>query len=127
MILLFCQVNRSGGTSITQEVTPDWMKAQIQISNEQAAINPNLYPIQEQATQLELWEYVPCTCEETCTCRKLGCTHHWKLKNNVRFDDFVNGFLRTFVNSNFHQSILDALAGKEPEKINTRARGLCAF
>lgn len=104
------------------EITPYWIKAQIQISNEQAAINHNLYPIQEQATQLELWEYVPCTCDESCTCRKLGCTHHWKLKNNIRFKDFVNGFLRTFVHANFHQSVLDALVGKEDVIVNSRAK-----
>jgi hypothetical protein len=112
-----------GGISIIERITPDWIKSQIRFSNEQAAINSNLYPIQEQATQLELWEYVPCTCDETCTCKKLGCTHHWKLKKSIRFDDFVIGFLRTFVNSNFHQSILDTLTGKESVIINKRARG----
>ena len=108
---------------MTQKITEEWMKNQIIISNKQAAINRNLYPIQEQATQLDLWEYVPCTCDASCTCKKFGCTHHWKLKNNVRFEDFVYGFLRTFVDKHHHQSILDALEGKNTGPLSTRAIG----
>ncbi|MEG3055739.1 MAG: hypothetical protein RQM90_06530 [Methanoculleus sp.] len=106
-----------------QKITKDWMRNQIIISNKQAAINRNLYPIQEQATQLDLWEQVPCTCEASCTCKKFGCTHHWKLKNDVRFEDFVYGFLRTFVDQYHHRSILNALEGKNAGPLSTRAIG----
>jgi hypothetical protein len=41
------------------EITEQWMKEQIDYSNRQAAKNRNLYPVQEQATQMDLWEYVP--------------------------------------------------------------------
>lgn len=106
-----------------QKITKDWMRNQIIISNKQAAINRNLYPIQEQATQRDLWEQVPCTCEASCTCKRFGCTHHWKLKSNIRFEDFVYGFLRTFVDQYHHRSILDALDGKNTAPLSTRAVG----
>ena len=99
------------------------MRLQIEISNKQAAINRNLYPIQEQATQMELWEYVPCNCDETCTCKKFGWTHHWKLKKDIRFEDFVTGFLRMFVDCHQHQNILDTLDGKDSTYLNSRAIG----
>jgi len=99
------------------------MKEQIDYSNNQAAKNRNFYPIQEQATQMELWEYVPCTCEETCTCKKFGCTYHWKLKKDVQFDHFVCGFLRMFVDRYQHQPVIDALNRKDPAGLNTRAIG----
>lgn len=108
---------------MSQRITEDWMRNQIIISNRQAAINRNVYPIQEQATQIDLWEQVPCTCDESCTCKKFGCTHHWKLKSNIRFDDFLYGFLRTFVDRYHHRSILNALDGKNTADLSTRAVG----
>jgi len=56
---------------MVKEITQEWMKEQMDHSNSQAARNRNLYPIQEQATQVEIWEYVPCTCDENCSCKKL--------------------------------------------------------
>ena len=98
---------------MVQVITRDWMIKQIGFSNEQAAKNRNLYPIQEQATQGEIWERVPCTCEENCSCKKMGCTHHWKLKKGVKYEDFVFAFLRTFVDRCEHLSILMTLKRRE--------------
>jgi len=105
------------------DITEHWMKEQNNYSNQQAAKNRNHYPVQEQATQMDLWEYVSCSCDENCTCRKHGCTHHWKLKPGIRFDEFRDGFLRMFVDRNHHQPVIDALNGKGPEGLNTRAIG----
>jgi len=104
-------------------ITKQWMKEQIDFSNKQASINRNYYPIQEQATQIDLWELVPCTCDNECTCRKHGCTHHWKLKRGVRFEEFRDGFLRMFVDKIQHGPIIEALNGKGPMGLNTRAIG----
>lgn len=106
-----------------QKITDTWMKNQITISNKQAAINRNLYPIQEQATQLDLWEYVPCTCDTSCTCKKYCCTHHWKLKDGVRFEDFTYGFLRIFVDKHQHWNVIEALNGNPRVALNSRAIG----
>jgi len=104
-------------------ISKQWMKEQIDLSNKQASINRNYYPIQEQATQMDLWELVPCTCNEGCTCRKHDCTHHWKLKRGVRFEEFRDGFLRIFVDKIQHRPVIEALNGKGPEGLNTRAIG----
>jgi hypothetical protein len=96
------------------------MKKQIDFSNSKAAKNRNKYPIQEQATQMEIWELVPCTCDAKCPCKKFGCTHHWKLKETVCFEDFLNGFLRTFVYKNLHKSLINALEKKDPSKLHPR-------
>ena len=105
------------------DITKQWMWKQIAYSNQQAAKNRNFYPIQEQATQMDLWEYVPCNCDENCTCRKHGCTHHWKLKSGIRFEEFRDGFLRMFVDSNHHHWVIAFLNGKRQEGINMRALG----
>ena len=99
---------------MSRNITEQWMKEQIDYSNRQAAKNRNLYPVQEQATQMDLWEYVPCDCDESCTCRKHGCTHHWILKKAIRFEEFRDGFLRMFVDRNHHQPVIDALNVKGP-------------
>jgi hypothetical protein len=104
-------------------ITKQWMKEQIDYSNQQAAKNRNFYPVQEQATQIDLWEYVPCNCDESCTCRKHGCTHHWILKNDIQFVEFRDGFLRIFVDRNHHQPVIDALNVKGPGTLNSRAIG----
>jgi hypothetical protein len=108
---------------MVQEITPEWMKKQIDYSNRQAAKNRNHYPVQEQATQMELWEYIPCGCDASCTCKKNGCTHHWKLKKGVSFEEFRDGFFRMFVDRNHHQPIIEALTGKGQDGLNTRAIG----
>lgn len=85
------------------------MRNQINESNRHAATNRSLYPIQEQATLKEIWEFVPCNCPPSCTCRKFGCTHHWKLKNGVSFDDFARGYLRMFVDRIQIESVIFAV------------------
>ena len=70
---------------------------------------------------MELWEYVPCTCDDTCSCKKLGCTHHWKLKRDIRFDDFLSGFLRTFVDRCEHLNIIMAME-QEKSELNIRVK-----
>lgn len=59
----------------------------------------------------------------TCTCRKFGCTHHWKLKDDIQFKDYVAGFLRTFVDCHNHQPILNALDGNTQVNLNSRSIG----
>lgn len=108
---------------MTVDITEQWMKEQIAFSNQQAANNRNYYPLQEQATQMDLWEYVPCTCDDSCTCRKHGCTHHWKLKKGIRFEEFRDGLLRMFVDKNHHQPVIEALNGRDPSGLSTRAIG----
>jgi len=71
--------------------------------------NPNRYIIQEQATLSELWERVPCTCDEGCTCRKFGCAYHWTIKEGLSFDDVLPGFLRMFVSKTWHRYLLSCL------------------
>jgi len=55
------------------------------------------YIIQEQATLFDLWEQVACKCKEECECKKYGCKTHWKLKEDVTFERFVDGLSRMFV------------------------------
>lgn len=105
------------------EITQQWMTERIGESNKQAAKNRNKYPIQEHATRTELWEYVDCTCDESCTCKKdLGCTGHWKLKKNVQFDDFMFGFLRMFVDRCDHLNVITAVDAGDPSNLRPRVR-----
>jgi len=94
--------------------TPDFnqIKQWILESNKNAiSFNNSKYPIQEQASLLEIWEYVDCECDETCNCKKFGCKKHWKLKNNLSFDDLLSPFLRMFVNRNYHKDLKEWIYG----------------
>ncbi len=82
------------------------IRSRIAESNTGGSQNTNKYPIQEQATLVEIWEYVSCECNNSCTCRKFGCTHHWTLKQNLTFRDILPAFLRMFVNKNQHTQII---------------------
>jgi len=82
------------------------IRSRIAESNIGGSQNANKYPIQEQATLVEIWEYVSCECNDNCTCRKFGCTYHWTLKQNLIFRDILPAFLRMFVNKNQHRQII---------------------
>jgi hypothetical protein len=99
---------------MTQEISFAWMKSHIDDSNKGASKNRNLYPIQEQATQMEIWEYVSCSCAPTCTCKR-RCEKHWKLRSGVTAEEFRFAFLRTFVDRCEHLSLLKALERRETE------------
>jgi hypothetical protein len=95
---------------MNNEITQSWLKERIQKSNKQAAINLNKYTIQEKATQADLWDFVPCTYDDSCSCRKeLGSTGHWKLKTDIQFEDFMFGFLRMFVDRSEHLNLIMAI------------------
>jgi hypothetical protein len=89
------------------------MKSRIDDSNKGAARNRNLYPIQEQATLDEIWEYIECTCDMTCSCSHAKCTGHWNLKKGVTAEDFRLAYLRTFIDRCEHLNLLKALEREE--------------
>jgi len=107
--------------------SPDFLAIQKRIaeSNLNAAGNQNLYPIQEQATLKEIWEYVPCTCDKGCTCRRWGCAGHWRLKDNLEFDDILPAFLRMFVNKPNHIDLINLVSkpASSSDPVSDRAKG----
>ena len=102
------------------------LKDKIAKSNKNAAKNRNYYPIQEQATLKEIWEYVPCECPSNCTCKKYQCSNHWKLKASLSFKEILPAFLRMFVDISLHDRIIGWIQGTRdcPSKIPPRASGL---
>jgi len=93
-------------------------------SNTNASRNRNLYPIQEQATLMEVWEYVPCECIGDCICKKFDCTSHWKLRQNLTFDDILPAFLRMFVDERSHTKLRDWISGVTmPGRVPKRVKG----
>lgn len=103
----------------------DDIRQRIAASNANAATNRNLYPIQEQATLKEIWETVPCECEIGCTCKRLGCTHHWKLKADLGFSDILPAFIRMFVDKMYHTRLMQWFSGDErlPSSVPSRIEG----
>jgi hypothetical protein len=101
------------------------LKERIGASNSNASRNRNKYPIQEQATLKEIWEYGPCECDSSCTCKKFDCKSHWRLKHSLTFNDILSAFIRMFVDKRLHKKILDWINGTLPfpDKISNRASG----
>jgi hypothetical protein len=96
--------------------TPDEIRRVIRRSNEVSfTINRNRYTVQEQATLAELWERVPCTCDDDCTCRKFGCTFHWKIREGLTFTDILPGYLRMFVDRGLHGFLVELLEAQVPD------------
>lgn len=95
-------------------------------SNTNTSKNGNLYPIQEQATLREIWEYVPCACNNNCNCKKFNCEFHWKLKENLEFYDILPSFLRMFVDKKWHIKLIEWIERKQPlpEKVSVRIKDL---
>lgn len=79
-------------------------------SNRSAALNNrNLYPIQEQATLVEIWEYVPFYCKGDCSCSAFKRKYNWKLKNSLKYEEILVAYLRMFVDSPKHKTVVDMI------------------
>jgi len=73
---------------------------------------------------MEVWQYVPCECNGDCICKKFGCTSHWKLRQNLTFDDVLPGFLRMFVDKRSHTKLRDWISGDTiPSRVPKRLKG----
>ena len=55
-------------------------------------------------------------------CKKLGCTHHWKLKTDVQFEEYMMGFLRTFVDRSEHLNLITAIDKDDPSNLIPRIK-----
>lgn len=101
------------------------IKANILKSNSDSAYrNRNIYLIQEQASLDELYDQIPCPCEESCSCRKYGCTTHWKFKDGIDFPQFRDAFLRMFADSCCHDRVIEYLTKRIPLDDYDRTRVL---
>lgn len=98
-------------------------KKRIALSNQSAAGNRNYYPIQEQASLTDIWEYVTCDCADHCICKQYGCTHHWKLKDGLEFDEVVKAFIRMFVDTAQHETLLRYIGSGEMNQAAPRIKG----
>lgn len=104
----------------------DEIRQRIDESNRSAAINNrNLYPIQEQASLTEIWEYVNGNCDDLCECNNYNRTQQWKLKNGLVFEDIIVAYLRMYVDSRRHQSIMDIVEKSNADfsKLPQRIKG----
>lgn len=98
------------GYSIMTILSFEEIRTKIDESNRNSVENNrNLYPIQEQATLIEIWENVNYLCEDSSCCNKYNRNHHWKLKNGLMFNDIVDAYLRMFVDSRNHKKIINIL------------------
>lgn len=97
---------------MTPNASSEAMRTSIAKSNRSASRNRNLYPIQEQATLMEIWDYVPCECDSNCTCRRLGCKRHWKLREDLTFAEIVPAYVRMFVDKFSHERLRRSVSGR---------------
>ncbi|KUK70245.1 MAG: Uncharacterized protein XD88_0774 [Methanocalculus sp. 52_23] len=106
--------------------TLDEIRKAIRTSNEVSFTrNRNQYTVQEQATLAELWECVPCTCDDDCTCKRFRCTFHWKIREGLTFTDVLPGYLRMFVDKGKHNLLLKLLDSQTPDlpRLSRRDKG----
>lgn len=83
------------------------IKERIDLSNSIASKNKNFYPIQEQATLLEIWERVAPLNSSTNHIGKVDSIY--VLKKNLVFEDILIAYLRMFTNKNNHSKIIGLL------------------
>jgi len=104
--------SHEGGSNMARSASFQAMRTSIAKSNRSASRNRNLYPIQEQATLMEIWDYVPCECDSSCTCRRLGCKRHWKLGEDLTSAEVGPAFLRMFVDKGRHEKLRGWVSGR---------------
>lgn len=83
------------------------IREQINLSNRIASTNMNLYPIQEQAVLLEVWERVDV--DILCKSPIEHTRYVHVLKPNLCFDDVKIAYLKMFTSRNYHTRLIDLL------------------
>ena len=89
------------------DATYESVRKNINLSNRIACNNFNKYPIQEQASLLEIWEQVPR--EEGHVLPVEHTDYVYVLRSGLEFEDVRNAYLRMFVNRRFHRSLIKLL------------------
>lgn len=83
------------------------IREQINLSNRIASTNMNLYPIQEQAVLLEIWEKVKI--DKLCESPVEHTWYVYVLKTDLCFDDVMRAYLKMFTSRNHHARLIDLL------------------
>ena len=114
--ITFVDRGRVRGTKVNDTEVPKYnncnatyetVRQNINESNTIACVNPNKYPIQEQASLLEIWEQVPR--EEGHELPVEHTDNVYVLRSGLEFEDVRDAHIRMFVSSNFHNVLIDAL------------------
>lgn len=100
-----------------------FIRKKIENSNIVASNNRNLYPIQEQATLLEIWERVEI--DVSCNSSVEQNSFVYVLKDNLTFHDVMIAFLRMFTDNRQHTQLIKLLSSdyNENQTLPPRIKG----
>ncbi|MBU4371458.1 MAG: hypothetical protein KKH02_09695 [Proteobacteria bacterium] len=85
---------------------PTTLKSILRVSNYWAKANRNQYPLAFSKALTDLYDWVPCPCNDQCLCRRqFNCTHHYIRKSNISFGIAESHFLSCYVDEKMREPV----------------------
>jgi hypothetical protein len=82
------------------------LKSILRVSNYWAKANRNQYPLAFSNLLNDLYDWVPCPCDDQCLCkREFNCTHHYIRKPDISFEITKNHFLSCYVDKKMRDRV----------------------
>ncbi len=99
------------------------LKSILRVSNYWGKANRNQYPLAFSKALDDLYDWVPCKCDNHCSCKQFACTHHYIRKPDIPFDLAETHFISCYIDKNKHNEVLRGEAKgrceKAPDAIST--------
>lgn len=83
------------------------LKEFLRRSNYWAKTNRNAYPVKIYRAISDLYEWVDCSCDDDCNCKKYQCEKHLVRKPGVSFNKCYEHFLKCYVDTKAHEAVRD--------------------
>jgi hypothetical protein len=93
------------------DLSPRDFFAVIDRSNRNASENRNKYPLMEERAIQKMYNFVGCPCAPTCKCQVLGCCKHYVIKADTEFTDYLQCYVKCWVDSRQQTALLDGVNG----------------
>jgi hypothetical protein len=85
---------------------PTTLKSILRVSNYWGKANRNKYPLAFSKVLDDLYDWVPCSCDDQCLCRRqFNCTYHYIRKADISFEMAKKYFLSCYVDEKMRESV----------------------
>lgn len=95
---------------------PMTLKSILRVSNYWGKANRNQYPVAFSNALVDMYDWVPCPCNDLCVCKQFSCTHHYIRKANISFKIAKEHFLSCYVDEKIRESVLSGTKQGRGEK-----------
>lgn len=95
--------------------SPERIRELIRESNKQSAKGSQQYVMWENSAIHTDYEFTPCSCDESCWCKRHSCTGHYRIRE-IPFDQFLETYVKLWIPPKARENIKNAVQFGTPFK-----------